>query len=321
MKLTFLLFLPVLGYSAILPDTIGHWTRGETGPAPAPAPKVWAEYGLQDSETAAYADGAEKYTIQAWRFSDATGALAAWDAIRPAETQPAPLMGLAVQTAADEYVAVGNYLFVFKGYKIKPEELSHIVATVPRYGHSPLPTLPKYMPAGAEPNSERYIMGPESLAMYAPAVSPSTAAFSFSAEGELAKYGSKGKETTLLIFSYPTMEMARDRYPQFQKIAGTVVKRAGPLVALTLNAPNPDDAERLLAQVKYQAEVTVPQRPPTPKDNPVNLFWNLFILVGVLAAFCVVSGVVVGGIRVLLQRSGAGNEGDQMISLHLSGRP
>ncbi|MES1260085.1 MAG: DUF6599 family protein [Acidobacteriota bacterium] len=310
-----------MAYSAILPDTIGNWQRGEPGVAVPPDRKVWLEYGLQDSELAPYADGARKYTIQAYRFSDATGAMAAWDAVRPADAKPVGLMGLAVQTEADEYVAAGNYLFVFKGHKIKPEELSHIVATVPRYGHSPLPTLPKYLPAGAEPNSERYITGPESLALYAPAVSPGTAAFSFSAEGQLARYGGKGRETTLVIFSYPTMEMARDRYPQFQKISGSVVKRSGPLVAVVLNAPGPDDAERLLAKVKYQAEVTIPHHLPTPKDNPINLFWNVFILCGVLAAFCVVSGVVVGGIRVLLRRAGSSGEGDEMISLHLSGRP
>lgn len=320
----FLFFLPALAYSAILPETIGHWQRGEPGQAPVSNPKVWAEYGLQDSEAAPYSDAGEKFAIWGYRFSDATGAMAAWDAARPADAKPVALMGLAVQTDADEFVAAGNYLFVFKGYKIKPEELSHIVATVPRYGHSPLPTLPKYFPPGVTPNSERYITGPASLAEFAPAISPSTAAFSFSAEGQLAKYVTNGKETTLLIFSYPTMEMARDRYPQFQKVPGSVVKRAGPLVAIALDgAANPagaDDTERLLAQVKYQAEVTLPEHVPTARDNPVNLFWNVFILCLVLAAFCVMSGVVVGGVRVLLRRTGSSGDGDEMISLHLSGR-
>ena len=275
MRLTIMLFVPALAYSAILPETIGHWQRGEPGPAPVPAAKVWAEYGLQDSESAPYADGGQKYSIDASRFSDATGAMAGWDAMRPADAKPVGLMGLAVQTDADEYVAAGNYLFVFRGYKIHPDELSHVVATVPHYGHSPLPTLPKYLPAGALPNSERYITGPESLALYAPAVSPSTAAFRCSAEAAVAKYGAKGKETSLLIFSYPT----------------------------------------------DQAEVTLPQHGPTPKDNPVNFFWTVFILCGVLAAFCVLSGVVVGGIRVLLRRYGDSGEGDEMISLHLTGTP
>lgn len=314
-------FLPVFASAAILPETIGKWQRGEPAAAPVPDQKVWAEYGLQDSELSPYTDGTQKYSIAAYRFSDATGAMAAWDAIRPADSKPIGLMGLSAQTDADAYVAAGNYLLIFRGYKITPEELSHVVATVPRYGYSPLPTLPKYFPPGARPNSERYIVGPASLAQYAPAIPPATAAFSFSAEGELATFGAPGKETSLLIFSYPTMEMARDRYPQFQKVPGTVVKRSGPLVAVALNPASADDAERLLAQVKYQAEVTLPQHVPTPKDNPINLFWNIFILCGVLALFCVGSGLVVGGVRVLMRRGGAGGEGDQMISLHLSGRP
>jgi hypothetical protein len=320
LALALVAFVPVLSFAAILPETIGKWQRGEPAPAPVPDQPVWAEYGLQDSELSPYTDGTQKYSIAAYRFQDATGAMAAWDAIRPADSKPIGLMGLSAQTETDAYVAAGNYLFIFKGYKITPEELSHVVATVPRYGYALLPTLPKYFPAGAQPNSQRYITGPASLAMYAPAISPGTAAFSFSAEGQVAKFGAPGKETTLLIFSYPTPEMARDRYPQFQKVPGAIVKRSGPLVAIALNSASPDDAERLLAQVKYQAEVTLPQHVPTPKDNPVNLFWNIFILCCVLAVFCVMSGLVVGGVRVLFRRAGATGEGDQMISLHLSGR-
>lgn len=306
--------------TAILPDTIGEWKKGPAAPAPVPNQKVWQEYGLRASETAEYASGSRKYSISAWRFDDATGALAAFDEARPADAHPIDVTGLGAANAADEAVAVGNYLFVFKGYKPKPEELNHIVGTVPLYAQSPLPTLPQYMPAGADPNSQRYITGPDSLARFAPQIPPSTAAFHFSAEAELAKYGPPGKETTLVVFTYPTMEMARDRIPHFQQVPGAVVKRSGPLVAITLNAASPDDAERLLSKVRYQAEVTLPEHVPTLKDNPANLFLNIFILCLVLAGFCLVSGLVVGGLRVLLRRAGASGDGDNMISLHLSGR-
>jgi hypothetical protein len=220
----------------------------------------------------------------------------------------------------DEVVTVGNYLFVFKGYKPKPEELNHVVGTVPRYSQSPLPTLPKYLPAGAEANSERYITGPDSLARFAPSIPPSTAAFHFNAEAELAKYGVPGKETTLVVFSYPTMEMARDRIAHFDSIPKAIAKRTGPLIAVALEPASADDAERLLSRIKYQAEITLPEHVATLKDNPANLFLNIFILCLVLAGFCVLSGLVVGGIRILFRRAGASGEGDNMISLHLSGR-
>jgi hypothetical protein len=316
-----ILLLAGTAFSALLPDTIGALKRGDPTPALAPDQKVWTEYALQDAETAAYSDGTRKYAITAYRFADATGAMAAFDQIRPAEARPLKLMGLAVETNTEEFVDVGNYLLIFKGYKVKPEELSHILATVPNYEHSPLPSLPDYMPRGARANSERYIIGPNSLARFAPSIPPSTVGFHFTAEGELATYGPKGKETTLAIFSYPTMEIARDRYSRFQQIPDAVVKRTGPLVAVALNPSSPDDAERLLSQVKYQATVTIPEHVPTALDNPINLFWNIMILCLVLAGFMVLSGLLVGGIRILFRRSGDSGDGETMISLHLSGRP
>jgi hypothetical protein len=320
MRLLFLLAIPALAFPAILPETIGAWQRGPATPAAVPDQKTWGEYGLQDNETAPYSADGQTFAISAYRFSDATGAFAALEQIRPADAKPFETAGVGIANDKDELVAVGNYLFVFKGYKPNPEELNHVVGTAPRYSQSPLPTLPKYLPPGAVANSERYITGPESLAKFAPAVPPSTAAFHFSAEAVMARYTIQGRETSLLLFSYPTPEMARDRIPHFQALPNAIVRRSGPLVAVTLNAANPDDAERLLSKVRYQAEVTVPEHVPTPKDNPANLFLNIIILCGILAGFCVVSGLVVGGLRVVLRRAGASGEGDSMISLHLSGR-
>ncbi len=322
-RLLLLLLAACAANAAILPDTIGDWKKGTAAPAVVPDQKVWQEYGLQDSETAEYSAASHtKYSILAFRFADATGAFAAFNQARPADAQLVSVTGLGVANATDEVVAVGNYLFIFRGYKPNPEELNHVVGTAPRYSQSPLPTLPKYLPGGALPNSERYITGPDSLARFAPEIPPSTAAFHFNAEAELAKYaGKQGKETRLILFNYPTMEMARDRIAHFQQIPGAIVKRSGPLVAVALNPASPDDAERLLARIKYQAEVTLPEHVPTQKDNPANLFLNIFVLCLVLAGFCVVSGLVVGGLRVLLRRSGASGDGDNMISLHLSGRP
>lgn len=324
MKLfSFLLLLPAAAFPAMFPETIGHWKLSGTAAAPIPDQKVWQEYGLRDSQTATYSDAGKNWTIAGYRFDDATGAMAAFDASRPEDAKPVKLDDIgvpnAVATASQEVVAAGNYLFVIDGYKPEPVELNHVFGTVPKYSRSPLPTLPKYIPAGAEANSERYIVGPDSLARYAPKIPAATAAFHFNAEAEIARYGKPGAETTLVIFTYPTMEMARDRYPHFQQIPGAVAKRTGPMVAVALDPATPDAAEKLLSRVKYEAAVTIPEHVPTLKDNPANLFWNIMILCGILAAFCVVSGLVVGGLRLMVRRAGADGEGDAMISLHLSG--
>ena len=150
-----LLLLPAILSAAILPDTIGDWKKGAAAPAVASDQKVWQEYGLQDSGAADYAAAGptRRYSISAYRFADATGAFAAFNQARPEDAKSIEVTGLGVANATDELVAVGNYLFVFRGYKPKPEELNHVVGTAPRYSQSPLPTLPKYLPDGAALNS------------------------------------------------------------------------------------------------------------------------------------------------------------------------
>jgi hypothetical protein len=316
MRYSLIFLLASICSGAILPDTIATWQRGTPAAAPVPDAKVWAEYGLQDAETSPYTDGAQKFSITAWRFNDATGAMAAFYEIRPADAKPSTLMGLSAETADRQFVAAGNYLFRFEGRRVTPEELSHVVATVPKYEHSPLPSLPKYMPAGMIPGTARYIVGPAALAQFLPAVPAGTVGFHFNAEGETAKYG----KTTFAVFTYPTMEMARDRYQAFQSIPGAVAKRTGPLVAVALGAPNANDAESLLAQVKYQATVTIQEHPTAAPVNFGTLLVNVVLFVLVVMAFMAVSGAIVGGLMILLRRGDASGDGDNMISLHLSGK-
>lgn len=315
-----LLFAPLAVSAAILPDTIGDWQKGTAAAAPPVDAKTWQEYGLKDSETTTYKTGSRSWTISAWRFADATGAYAAFDQLRPKEATPVAVTDLGAETASNEYVVVGNYLFFFNGLKPKPEELNHLVGEAPKYVQAKLPRLQQYLPAGALPGSERYIIGPVSLSSFAPAIPPSVAAFHFDAEAVAARYKSGNSETLMLVFNYPDMEIARDRLKAFQAIPGIIVKRTGPLLALTLNAANADDAERLLSQVRYQAEITMSQHVPTLKDNPANLFLNIVILCGILAALCLMAGIFVGAFRMTFRRAGASGEGDAMISLHLTGR-
>jgi hypothetical protein len=328
-RTAFLFLLSVLSFAAILPDTIGQWKRGDPTAAPAPDQKVWNEYGLQESETAPYTDPAtaKTFSITAYRFSDSTGAFAAWIGVRPADARKIDVDGMGVETGegskSEQYIAVGNFLLIFDGYRPNKEELAHVFLTAPHYSNAPLPTLPRYLPAGALANSERYILGPESLARYASSIPPATAAFHFDSEAESADYASnKGPtNTTVVVFNFPGVEMAQKQYPMFEAIPGAVAKRTGPLVAIALHPASPDEAERLLAQVRYQAEVTMDEPAPSLKNNPANLFLNIMILCGVLIVFCLVSGLIFGTIRHMWRRSGATRDADEMISLHLSGRP
>ena len=96
-----------------------------------------------------------------------------------------------------------------------------------------------------------------------------------------------------------------------------MVKRTGPMIAVVLSPPDPDFAEHVLGQVHYQAEITRDEYVPTQRDNIGNLLYNAFVLIGILLAFAVVSGIVFGGVRSFRHRGKKGEEADAMITLGL----
>jgi len=99
-----------------------------------------------------------------------------------------------------------------------------------------------------------------------------------------------------------------------------MAKRAGPLIAIVLSPPNADDAERLLAQIRYAPTITLDEHVPGARDNIGNLVVNIFKLTGLLLIFCLVAGLSFGGFRALFRRMGPGGDAEAMISLHLSDR-
>jgi hypothetical protein len=96
-----------------------------------------------------------------------------------------------------------------------------------------------------------------------------------------------------------------------------VAKRSGPLVAAIYQPKDANEAEKLLAQVRFQAEVTTGQPPPSKKDNFGDFLLNLAILIGIVVVFAVLSGLLFGGYRYLFRRGGASGDGEAVISLHL----
>jgi hypothetical protein len=315
------LLVPMLAQAAIWPDAIGAWHRTAVSkPVLADGP-LWDEYGLRESETASYENGSAKFTATAWRLQDSTGALAAYDWQRPGQSEPSKVAALAAETAGSLLLVHGNYLLSFAGYKPTTPELDPIVESLRNVDTTALPTLPGYLPLqDLVPGSERYITGPASLRKFNPGIPSSAAAFHLGAEAQLGVFHGPKGETVLTIFDYPTHQIAMQQAASLGKIPGAEVKRSGPLVAVILFPPDPDAAERLLAQVRYRAEVTRNEYVPTLRDNIGNLVITAFVLTGLLLAFCVVSGLAWGGSRALLRRFRKGEEPEALTTLHLEQR-
>ncbi len=317
-----LLLLPTLAGAAIWPDPLATFHRvSAIGVTPTADQAIWDEYGFKEGEQAHYEDSGQKFTATAWRFQDPTGALGAFEWLRPADSKPSAVAKLAAETDTLTLLAHGNYVLRFEGFRPTAALLTQVVEGLKQVDNSPLPSLMGYLPLeNLVPNSERYIEGPASLQRFDPGIPPSTAAFHLSAEAQLGAFQAPGGELRLAIFSYPTPQIARQQTAEFQKIGSAMVKRSGPLVAVILSPPDADAAERLLSLVRYQADITLDERVNTRRDNIGNLVINAFILIGILLCFSTVGGLAVGGVRLFLRRGGRGQEADAMTVLHLSDR-
>jgi hypothetical protein len=171
------------------------------------------------------------------------------------------------------------------------------------------------------PNSQRFVLGPVSLARFESRIPSQTAGFQFSPEAHLGKYQTSEGEATLAIFSYPNAHIARNRLNEFSKLPGAAVKRSGPLVAVVLGTPQAA-AGRLLERVNYQAEVTVSDLPPPPKPSAshvAQMLLSIFSLAGLLLLLCLVGGILVGVFRFRGRRLFGSQSADEpMITLHLA---
>jgi hypothetical protein len=313
-----LLAAPCLLAASILPDTIGPAHRtAESQPALTDR-AVWDDYGLKAWESATYRVDRAAFTVTAWQLRDPTAALAAFDWQRPDNAKPSQLAALAAATRDGFLAAEGQYLIQFAGHQPSPEEWTALNQALKNVDTTALPVLPGYLPAeDLEPNSQRYITGPASLAKFLPGVSPSVAGFHYDAEAQLGVFRSPKGEQAMAIFNYPSPQIAMQKVSDFEQLAGAMVKRSGPLVAVLLAPRDRDAAERLLAQVRWQAEITRDERVPTQRDNPGNLLLNIFKLIGILLSFAIVSGLLLGAARVLMRLIRHGEEPEVMISLHL----
>jgi hypothetical protein len=312
------IFLPGLAAAAILPDTIGAYQRGAASKPAIADQAIWTECALKGAEKAVYQNGSAKFTATVWQLADTTGSMAAFQWQRPANATPSTAAKLAAETPDSLFLVYGNFLFDLEGYKPSKEEIDGLTGSLHNVDETVLPVLPGYLPSdGLVANTERYILGPVGLQKFDPGISPSVAAFHYGAEAQVGTFHNPKGDFQVAIFNYPTPQIAMQRVLEFQRLGGALAKRSGPLVAVVLNPPDPDYAENLLSQVRYQAQVTTDEYVPIRKDNIGDLVVNAFVLIGILLAFAVISGFALGGYRAFRRHSRHGEEADALISLHL----
>jgi len=308
-KLVLLLAVLPLG-AAILPEHIGDFTRGETKALPAQDAPLYQEFGFVGAEQAQYASpdksAGKRFTATVWRLHDSTGALALFDALRPESATPAKLSALSAKTPDGAIFTYGNYVLQVSGPVPQQKDLELLFSQLPQLDNAPLPALASYLPRnGLVSNSERYILGPVSLARYEARIAPSLAAFHLGTEGQLGRYTTPKGDLTLVVFSYPTPNIAREREQAFSQLPGAIAKRSGPWVGVIVQPPDADAAERVLAGIQYAGNLTLNEKVPVNQGLLLyRLFLNIFVLSGVLIALSIIVGIGFGGFRILRRKLG-----------------
>jgi len=296
--------------ATILPDQIGDFARGETQSVAAQDPALYQEFGFISAEQAQYTSPdktpGKRFTATVWRLRDSTGALGLFEALLPANATPAKLSALSAKTPDGAIFAYGNYVFQVSGEVPEQKDLEMLFGRLPQLDNAPLPALASYLPQdGLIPNSQRYILGPASLARFEPRIAPSLAAFHLGTEAQLGRYRTPKGDLTLVIFSYPTPNIARERQEEFSKLPGAIAKRSGPWVGVIVQQPDADAAERVLGGVQYAGNLTLNEKVPVNQGLLLyRLFLNIFVLSGVLIALSIIVGIGFGGFRILRRKLG-----------------
>jgi hypothetical protein len=315
-------------HAALVPEALGEFVRKSVEPVSAADAPLAEELGLEESEKAVYEtkDG-RRLEIQATRYYDDTGAFAAFLWQKPQQGEAVEHGERAWKGSGFTLIQIGNYLVKTTGDAPLDDDLELMLGYMPRMRMTVDPPVLAYTPdSGERPGTARHVLGPTGLERLAPEIPPSAVGFHFGAEGHYAEYDTDAGPMRLLLLSYPTLQMARAQAEELQKIGSAVAKRTGPLVAVVLNPSSADEAQRLLARVRYEAEVTLDYKEPGRHDDPYLLLMDIVVLCGILVALCIVGGILVAGGRHLAGRFAPNSliappEGDGTVHLNINDPP
>jgi hypothetical protein len=185
-------------------------------------------------------------------------------------------------------------------------------------------SLPPGLPSpGLIPGSEKYLMGPEaSRHVLMSGFNTDLIDFPRGAEAEVGQYrlgnaskadpNQMGRRATVLAITYPTPQIAQERFGAMQApleinqdrgTSSVYGKRKGSFVILTFNA-EAGTATRLLSMFNVSEQVSWDQR--YPEKKPV--VWQMveLVLANFFLAFILAAMAVIGGVLIALSKRAAG---------------
>jgi uncharacterized protein DUF6599 len=282
---------------------------------------LWREYGLVRTATAKR----PQFTVTAYQMKDATGALAAWEWQRSERGRSCNFMAFCTEDGKRTIVNDDNYIVVFEGSRPTKQQVETELKGLRDKQSTSLPPILTFLPReGLTPNSARYVLGPASLAAFAPELTAAHPGLEDAAEAQVASYrvDKSGATVRLALFYYPTPQMARVHALDFRRLPGVHVKRSGPLVAIVFAPASDRQADTLLSRVEYAAKITWNETPPPSPIKPLyQLLMNIIYLSLILSGICLLAGLMYAGMRIYRRRYGTLEGEEAMTTLRLAGIP
>jgi hypothetical protein len=313
---------------SVLPSSFAAWSAGDPSTVVptagldqilgADAP-IFREYVLKSIERRAYVHGRQTAAITLYRFRDPSSAYGAYTFLRNDSLTPVELGSYAAAAIDRALVVIGDLLLDVTAKPARPSnaDLKQLVTSLDRVAdHTPFPSIGEHLPELSRVrSSEHYVLGPRALAQYVPLGTDDWVGFDHSAETIVARYRLAGKEATLLIASYPTQQIAVDKFAgmlrrfTFDPPGGvppdqTVLfgKRSSSLIAVVVGAPSREAANQLLDQVQYESQVTWNEPKHTLTDPSIgSIVVGAFLGTGVIMLLALAVGLGFGGLRVVLR--------------------
>jgi len=279
---------------------------------------LWREYGLVQTNTVKHS----QFTVTTYQMKDATGGLAAWQWQRSDHARPCDFTAFCTEDGQRTIVNDENYLIIFDGARPSKAQVEAEIKTLRDKRSSSLPPILTFLPReGLTPNSARYVLGPESLKVFAPELASANPGFEEAAESQVASYRVGGSTPVrMALFYYPTPGIARARAVTFKRLPDVHVKRSGPLVAIVFSPASDKQADTLLSRVEYSARITWNETPPPSPIKPLyQLLLNIIYLSLILTGICLLAGLMYAGMRIYRRRYGTLEGDEAMTTLHLAG--
>ena len=341
----------------LLPSAFSAWqqvgtAKKSSSPDAADAGNagVLQECGFQRFESANYARDDGKLVVKVMQFSDASGTFSAFTYYRRPGMLPESIGAAAAYDGTRVLFWSGNLLVdaTFDHMTaMSASELRDLARQLPKPSGSAavLPTVQGYLPPQKlDPVSIRYALGPLTYSQGGGVLPASLVDFARGAEAVTAQYTSADGTGTLTLIDYPTPQIAIDRQravenffksgnssqnPWSQSLASSnpsalLVRRSGPLVAITSGDFSMVEAKGVLAQLHYEADVTWnnPKGYISDASKLGRLIVGIFTLVGILGGTSIIIGFFFGGGRALVRKwrgkpASALDETAEIITLNL----